>query len=214
MRADSGMVHPIDSSAGLQQPSGGSDRAVRSRTLSRETTRSHLTGAHSPSEFDSFVLRSRGALLSYAFAITGDLQTAQDITQETFLRAWRMWGTLRSYEKPEAWCRRIAHNLAIGRWRRLKGRRTWFESSAETSEPDIAYLDVSTALRNLSRDQRNVVIMFYVLDMSTAEIAGELEVSEGTVKSWLHRGRSRIQSQVCDPENGGRPESTEKGGVR
>lgn len=146
--------------------------------------------------FDEFVIRSREHLLSYIHALTGDLQASQDIAQETFIRAWKKWSVLRDYENPEAWSRHVAHNLSVGRWRRLTVRRGRAVESQPVGEPEVGHLDVAAALRHLPRDQRNAVIMFGVLDMSIEQIAAELMVPTGTVKSWLSRGKSQLRSRL------------------
>jgi RNA polymerase sigma-70 factor, ECF subfamily len=151
--------------------------------------------------FDEFVLRTRTRLVSYAKALTGDGQAAQDIAQDTFVRAWKHWSKVRYYEEPEAWCRKVAQNLAIGRWRRLAVvTRSASKGPASAAEPDVGHLDVAAAIRSLPSGQRNAVVMHGVLDMSVAEIAMELGVPEGTVKSWLSRGRAHIRSSLGLPE--------------
>jgi RNA polymerase sigma-70 factor (ECF subfamily) len=151
--------------------------------------------------FDDFVLRTRTRLVSYAKALTGDSQAAQDIAQDTFVKAWKQWSKVRHYEEPEAWCRKIAHNLAIGRWRRLGvAARSTSKTPAASAGPDVGHLDVAAAIRGLPSGERNAVVMHGVLDMSVAQIASELGVPEGTVKSWLSRGRAHLRSALGLPE--------------
>jgi RNA polymerase sigma factor (sigma-70 family) len=149
-------------------------------------------------EFDLFVLKSRERLIRYTKAITGDGQAAQDIAQETFVRAWQRWSTVREYAQPEAWCRHVAHNLAVGRWRRLKRSASMPHHLATpiAASSDIGHVDVAAAIRALPKGERNAIVMSAVLDMSVREIAQELRVSEGTVKSWLSRGRTRLRRSL------------------
>jgi RNA polymerase sigma-70 factor (ECF subfamily) len=155
--------------------------------------------------FDEFVIRSRTHLLSYIHALTGDLQASQDIAQETFIRAWKKWSVLRGYENPEAWSRHVAHNLSVGLWRRLSTRRGRGLEPEPVGEPEIGHLDIAVALRHLPKDQRNAVIMHGVLDMSTEQIASELRVPIGTVKSWISRGKSTLRSRLDIREEGTDP---------
>jgi RNA polymerase sigma-70 factor (ECF subfamily) len=151
--------------------------------------------------FDEFVLRTRTRLVGYAKALTGDSQAAQDIAQDTFVKAWKHWSKVHYYEEPEAWCRKVAHNLAIGRWRRLGVvARSVSWKPVSSLEPDVGHLDLAAAIRSLPSGERNAVVMHGVLDMSVAQIASELGVPEGTVKSWLSRGRAHIRSTLRIPE--------------
>jgi RNA polymerase sigma-70 factor (ECF subfamily) len=153
--------------------------------------------------FDDFVIRSRTHLLSYIHALTGDIQASQDIAQETFIRAWKKWPVLHRYENPEAWSRHVAHNLSVGLWRRrLSARRGRGVEPEPVGEPEIGHLDIAVALRHLPKDQRNAVIMHGVLDMSSEQIASELRVPVGTVKSWISRGKSSLRSRLDIQEEG------------
>jgi RNA polymerase sigma factor (sigma-70 family) len=155
--------------------------------------------------FDEFVIRSRAHLLSYIHALTGDLHASQDIAQETFIRAWKKWSVLRGYENPEGWSRYVAHNLSVGLWRRLSTRRGRVVEPEPVGEPEIGHLDIAVALRHLPKDQRNAVIMHGVLEMSTEQIASELRVPVGTVKSWISRGKSSLRSRLDIQEEGTDP---------
>jgi len=147
--------------------------------------------------FDEFVIRTRTRLVGYAKALTGDAQAAQDIAQDTFVKAWNQWSKVSHYDEPEAWCRKVARNLAIGRWRHLGiAKRSTSKILLNSLEPDVGHLDVATAIRGLPLGERNAVVMHGVLDMSVAQIASELGVPEGTVKSQLSRGRAYIRSTL------------------
>ncbi len=58
-----------------------------------------------------------------AYLLTGDRQTAQDLTQEAFLRAWSRWARISKYDDPRAWTRRVLYNLIISKTRSNKVRR-------------------------------------------------------------------------------------------
>jgi RNA polymerase sigma factor (sigma-70 family) len=159
---------------------------------------SQSSRASQEDEFDRFVLASRVRLIRYVKALTGDSQVAQDITQEAFLRAWRRWSTVRGYDDPQSWCRHVAHNLAVERWRQLGlvAALTHHAAAVVRPAPEVGHLDVAAAIRRLPKGERNAVVMHGVLDMSVREISQELRVSEGTVKSWLSRGRTRLRRSL------------------
>ena len=131
-----------------------------------------------------------------------DLAAAQDVVQEAFCRALARWKQLRGYDDPAAWVRRVAWNLATSRWRRarvanLHARRHREEYVAEPSPDRVA---LARALATLPVQQRRAVILHYLADLPINEIAQQEGVAEGTVKSWLHRGRAALAAQLA--ENG------------
>ncbi len=69
-------------------------------------------------DFADFYAANVNSLTVQLFAYTNDLPHSQDIVQEAFCRAVARWSTLRTYDDPAAWVRRVAYNLANNRWRR------------------------------------------------------------------------------------------------
>jgi RNA polymerase sigma-70 factor (ECF subfamily) len=55
-------------------------------------------------------------VVTFLYAINGDLGEAQDAAQEAYARAWQRWRTLESYADPEAWVRSVGYRLALSRW--------------------------------------------------------------------------------------------------
>lgn len=134
------------------------------------------------------------ALTKQVYLYTGDVALAQDLVQEAFCRALPRWAKLSTYDDPVAWIRRVAFNLANSRWRRakvaaryLRGQR---EAHAEGPNPDR--VAAVAALATLPPRPRRAMVMHYLADMSVAEIAAEEGVPVGTVKTWLHRGRTAL----------------------
>jgi RNA polymerase sigma-70 factor (ECF subfamily) len=58
------------------------------------------------------------------------------------------------------------------------------------------------ALRRLSPDQRRAIVLHHLVDLPVAEVAHELQVAVGTVKSWLHRGRAALAAELAEPDAG------------
>ncbi len=133
------------------------------------------------------------ALWRYVVWLTGDRQFAEDVVQETLVRAWRKPEVLdQSQSSAKAWLFTVARNLVIDGKRSAYARH---EFATETMPERIvedhtdALLDawlVSDALSTLSNDHRLVVVHAYYRGQSIAEIAAELEIPAGTVKSRLH----------------------------
>src|SRR5262249_39574400 len=139
--------------------------------------------------------------VAMTYALVGDIGDAQDIAQEAFCRAWQRWAVIVRYDNPVAWIRRVATNLACSRWRRRRvadrHRRAERPPVAPPRAPDRRAL--VHALRSLPADQRKALVLHHLVDLSIAEVAGELGVRAGTVKSWLHRGRLALAASLADP---------------
>jgi RNA polymerase sigma-70 factor (ECF subfamily) len=134
-----------------------------------------------------------GALWRYVVHLTGDRALAEDIVQETLLRAWRKPQVLdQSESSARAWLFTVARNLVIDGTRSARSiHEIGVENTPErmTADETDALLDswlVSDALAGLSYEHRAVVVHAYYGGRSIAEIARELRIPEGTVKSRLH----------------------------
>ena len=134
-------------------------------------------------------------LWRFAVRLTRDPQVAEDLVQESLLRAWRdpqLGG--RSDAQARAWLFTVVRNLVVDRWRSAANRHE--VAGLEWADPGVAdrtgqVLDhwlIADALRALSPDHRRVVAAAYYEGRTVAEIAAELMIPEGTVKSRLHYG--------------------------
>nr|MDT0657821.1 SigE family RNA polymerase sigma factor [Micromonospora sp. DSM 115978] len=163
-------------------------------------------GPPGAADFDALYEARYGDVVAMAHALTGgDLAEAQDIAQEAFCRAWQRWDTVARYDEPLAWIRRVAANLATSRWRRLRVARTALRRDRPTAvpalEPDRVVL--VAALRRLPSEQRKAVVLHHLIDLPVTEVAFELGVAVGTVKSWLHRGRLALAAHLAEPGTAG-----------
>lgn len=159
--------------------------------------------------FRSFYEREFALVVALVITLTGDRWLAEDVTQEAFARAYRDWDHVGGMDRPGAWVRRVAHNLAVSRFRRLRSRAKAVSRLAGMRQPVVPPVEFDgsdeafrRALARLPERQRHAVTLRYVLDLSVREIAREMDVAEGTVKSLLHRGRGRM-SEILGIEEGG-----------
>jgi len=136
-----------------------------------------------------------------AYALTADADEAADITQETFLKAWRALPGFRGDAAVGTWLTRLALNAARDRLRRQRTRATLDTlrgvSGRAGDDPAGAAADrdeVQHALAQLSARARAVVALRYGRDLSLAEIAALLDCPEGTVKSRLNGALARLRA--------------------
>ncbi|WP_460757343.1 SigE family RNA polymerase sigma factor [Myceligenerans cantabricum] len=161
-------------------------------------------------EFTEFMRSARDPLHRMAFLLCGDRHRAEELTQQTFERCYRHWHKARQGE-PLAYARRILANLRIDTWRRTRRevlagpedllnepaasgdgfRGDTTRSSTRTVEDRDA---VVRALLQLPLKQRRVVVMRHLLDLSETEVAGELDMPLGTVKSTASRGLAQLRT--------------------
>jgi RNA polymerase sigma-70 factor, ECF subfamily len=149
-------------------------------------------------DFDAFYQANFRALTVQLRAYTGDPGYAQDLAQEAFCRAFSRWEKIVRYEDPVAWVRKIAWNLATSRWRRLVTAERFLRRQREEHvpgpNPDRVALEAALAL--LPTNHRRAVVLHYLADLPVSEIARQEGVAEGTVKSWLHRGRAALAAHL------------------
>jgi len=151
--------------------------------------------------FDEVYAASYARLVGELFSVTGDRAEAEDVVQEAFMRALSRWHRVVSMDRPVAWVRRVALNLAVSGWRRrVRGAAAVLRLRAAPVSAPGADLGLAPALAALSREQRAVILLHHHLGLSVAEVAATLGVAEGTVKSRLSRARARLAELLGDSE--------------
>ena len=127
----------------------------------------------------------------------GSQADAEEVVQEAFVRLLPRWPRVRDYADPEAWVRGAAFRLLSNRRRaRLAAERTWGRYAGRTHDggpPDGDRVDVARALAALPVQQRHVVVLHHLVGLPVEQIAAELKVPVGTVKSRLSRGAPRCR---------------------
>lgn len=152
-------------------------------------------------EFTDFYAASFQRLVSQLYAMTGDRAEAQDAVQEAFARAWVSRGDLDRDGAPEAWIRVTAWRIAASRWRRAWRGRFLARPVAPprvADGPGIERLAVIEALSKIPLEQRRAIVLYYLCDLTVAQIAAETGVPVGTVKARLARGRAALAPHLTE----------------
>jgi RNA polymerase sigma-70 factor (ECF subfamily) len=152
-------------------------------------------------DFEDFYVAVFDRLVGQLFLVTGNLQDAEDAVQEALTRAALRWAKLRRYSVPEAWVRRVAMNLATDGFRRFRRRLTVtvrLRADLESGQAGPAEVPgLMEALRALPVAQRKVVVLHHLLDLPVEQVAAELGVPVGTVKSRLARARVALAARLA-----------------
>lgn len=160
--------------------------------------------------FEPFFRAHERDIFTYLWRMTGDEQTAYDLAQETFLRAWQHFARIRAYERPGGWLFRVATHLALNA---LRGRRTPLgaavsldRSSPEVPDPApgvVASASVRQALMSLAPRARAALVLREVYGLSCDEVGATLGISTGAAKTLLWRARDEFRTRYQREEEAG-----------
>ena len=175
----------------------------------------------SANAFTADAMQFAPQLFSTALRMTRNRADAEDLVQETFVKAWRSFATFQEGTNLRAWLFRIMTNTYINMYRKkqrqvqetelgdvedlfLYRRLRWFDSNAvaESAESQMLALFPEAAVRDaveaLPEEYRVPMLLADVQGFSYKEIAEILDIKIGTVMSRLHRGRTRLQKALYD----------------
>jgi RNA polymerase sigma-70 factor, ECF subfamily len=154
-----------------------------------------------PREFVVFYQASFRRLVGQIYTVVGNVNDAEDLVQDAFIEASRRWQTIGEYDNPESWVRCAALNRAANLRRRamrksraiarLAGGLTHAPGSDSGSQHGLV-----EALSRVPLKYRVILSLHYLLDLSVAEIAAELDLPLSTVKTRLTRGRKRLKEHL------------------
>lgn len=164
-------------------------------------------GTVGATSFESFYAVEYRHVVRIVYALCGSWAVAEEVTQEAFLKALRGWSSVQEMDRPDAWVRRVACNLATSRFRRaaIEARvllRLGSPAAGPQSEPLPADLERFWRLvRQLPDRQAQAVALFYADDLPVVEVARVMGCAEGTVKAHLHAARQRLRELYAGQED-------------
>lgn len=155
-------------------------------------------GVNRVDDFADFATAQAPSLLRLAHALTGNPHDAWDLVQETLARMGERWGRSR-FDEPAAYARTVMTRLNIDRIRRLRRELPLLRQPEGTPPVDVvgaveAWL--VEALATITPRQRTALALRYVEDLDVRTISARMGCSEGTVKSLLSRGTSRLKEHA------------------
>jgi RNA polymerase sigma-70 factor (ECF subfamily) len=157
----------------------------------------------SDDDFESFYAAAFHRIAGQLVVVTGDLQDAEDVTQEAFARASLRWSRVRTYDIPEAWVRRVALRLATDRFRQARRRLAALRRvEVEPRMPAVSVeaLALAEELRALPLTWRKAIVLHHLVGMPVEEAARTLGVPAGTVKTRLARGRRVLAARLGEQQ--------------
>jgi RNA polymerase sigma-70 factor, ECF subfamily len=159
--------------------------------------------------FEAFFRAEHTRVVALGMAMTGDRELGKEVAQEAFLRAFRDWDRLATYEHPAQWVRRVVVNLSMDAHRRRRSARHALERLTPSAAAAAAGTDAPAALvpdpvadewwqvvLELPDRQRAAVALHHLDDLPIAEVARVLGVTTGTVKASLAHARATLAKRL------------------
>jgi RNA polymerase sigma-70 factor (ECF subfamily) len=166
-----------------------------------------LTG--SQAAYRELVRRYQGPVLNLVAQMIRERSEAEDLTQEVFVKAFARLGTYDTTRRFASWVFKIAHNHTIDHLRRVRpetlslsaGEHPELPAAAMASPQELVERtaladDLDAAVQRLRVEYREAIQLRYREDLSLEEIADVLAVPEGTVKTYLHRARKELATEM------------------
>ncbi len=168
-------------------------------------------------DFNEEIIPHLDALYNFGLRLTADPNDAEDLVQDTIVKAYRFFSSYEKGTNAKAWLFRILKNSYINNYRKKSKKpqqvdydevATFYETiraeRTDTSDLEDKMFreliddDISNALDQIPEDFRTVVLLCDVEDFTYEEIANMLDVPIGTIRSRLHRGRNLLKAQLTE----------------
>ncbi|MGD8426157.1 MAG: sigma-70 family RNA polymerase sigma factor [Balneolaceae bacterium] len=168
-------------------------------------------------DFEEEIIPHLDAMYNFALRLTSDPSDAEDLVQDTIVKAYRFFSSYEKGTNAKAWLFRILKNSYINNYRKkskqpnqvdydevstfyetIRAERTDTSDLEDKMFRDLIDDDISNALEDLPEDFRTVVLLCDVEGFTYEEIANMLDVPIGTIRSRLHRGRNLLKAQLME----------------
>jgi RNA polymerase sigma-70 factor, ECF subfamily len=168
-------------------------------------------------DFNEEIIPHLDALYNFGLRLTSDPNDAEDLVQDTIVKAYRFFSSYEKGTNAKAWLFRILKNSYINNYRKkskkpqevdydevssfyetIRAERTDTSDLEDKMFRDLIDDDISRALDEIPEDFRTVVLLCDVEDFTYEEIANMLDVPIGTIRSRLHRGRNLLKAQLME----------------
>ena len=160
-------------------------------------------------QFEEMVGQYQKDIVNFHYRLTGNRFEAEDLAQETFIKAYKNLDALKEQDKARSWLYSIARNVTIDFFRRNKNRsipldsaimENYARATAVDYRNDVMQSEVSQELQKclaaLSEDDRMIVKLLYYEGFSYMEICDLLNINQNTLKSRLHRARKVLLAAI------------------
>ena len=168
-------------------------------------------------DFQEEIIPHLDAMYNFALRLTSDPNDAEDLVQDTIVKAFRFFSSYEKGTNAKAWLFRILKNSYINKYRKqskqpsqvdydevssfyetIRADRTDTSDLEDRMFRELIDDDISNALEELPEDFRTVVLLCDVEGFTYEEIANMLDVPIGTIRSRLHRGRNLLKAQLVE----------------
>lgn len=168
-------------------------------------------------DFNEEIIPHLDALYNFGLRLTSDPNDAEDLVQDTIVKAYRFFSSYEKGTNAKAWLFRILKNSYINNYRKkskkpqevdydevasfyetIRADRTESSDLEDKMFRELIDDDLTRALEKIPEDFRTVVLLCDVEDFTYEEIANMLDVPIGTIRSRLHRGRNLLKAQLME----------------
>jgi len=154
-------------------------------------------------DFELFFREEYEHLFQAAYLLTGSRHEADDIAQESLLRAYERWDRVRDMDSPAGYVYRVALNLNRSRLRKVAVRTRRIFALVPSEDPTTAVLasqQVLDALSKIPRGQREAIVLTGWLGMDSEEAGQILGIDSSSVRGRIHRGRTALRALLGDTD--------------
>ena len=170
---------------------------------SDETLVSRTVRLKDATAYAELVRRYEQKILLLQQRLTGERALAEDLSQETFLRAWQKLNTFNASGSFGGWLASVAYNVFRAHWRKHKRQSDQvalddLELSAPATD-ETGSADLDRLLAMLPRQDQVILTLCYAYGLSNTEVGQVLDMPAGTVKARIHRAKAKIRTNIATP---------------